>query len=197
MGWSLSRRGAREPELLDALFLSAGRALYLSNAFEGKCTFVLRIGKMVEAFQTEPPNTLEELFATAPPDKMLGGTLKDLADFERLATPEENSALSRAREARNFIAHEGAAVGLISCADSEEILARVVLLRAAVADLAVGDNIVSRWICSIEEPESRVPVEFADAYPGMVDKWVFGHFDELAELPRPKVEITQHEAIRI
>ena len=181
MSWSLSLHGEREPELLDALFLSAGRALHLSNVFETKCTFVLRIGRMVESFQSDPVLTLQEVIDGLPPDKMLGATLKDLATRERLVSPADKEVLSEAREARNFIAHEGAILGPVSSARSEAILAQAVRLREAVMNLAAGDNLVSRWIFSIEEPHARVPVEFANAYPAMVDRWVFGHFGDLLE----------------
>jgi hypothetical protein len=181
MGWSLSVLRERGPELLAALFQSAGRALHLANAFEAKCTYVLRIANMVELAEGDPVLTLQELIANLPADKMLGPTLKDLAAHQPLLPQAEAEVLSKAREARNFIAHEGVSLGPAWSADSERILKQATRLRTAVTDLAAGDNIVSTWVCAIEEPHERIPMEFAESYPGMVDRWVFGHFGDLLD----------------
>lgn len=55
---------------------------------------------------------------------------------------------------------------------------QAVRLRAAVADLTAGDNLVS-LVFAIEEPGELIPAEFADSYPDRVDRWVFGHFGDL------------------
>ena len=181
MSWSLSLLQEREPELLDALFQSVGRALYLSNAFEVKCKGVLRVANMVERIEGDPVLTLQELIADLPADKMLGATLKDLAARQQLLSSSETELLSKAREARNFIAHEGASLGPAWSADSNVILRQATQLRAAVADLAAGDNLVSTWAFAIEEPDALVPMEFVDGYPDRVDRWVFGHFGDLLD----------------
>ncbi|MGW6239749.1 hypothetical protein [Streptomyces sp. NPDC055094] len=49
MSWSLTLLKPREPELLDALFLSVGRALHLANAYEDKYQYMLRIGNLITA----------------------------------------------------------------------------------------------------------------------------------------------------
>lgn len=54
MGWSLDYLKPSEPQLLDALFLSAGRALHLANAFESKCQYVLRMANLAETAQADP-----------------------------------------------------------------------------------------------------------------------------------------------
>jgi len=51
-------------------------------------------------------------------------------------------------------------------------------LRAAVADLAAGDNVVSRWCYEIDEKEPA-PRDFISAYPDMVATWIFGALDLL------------------
>ncbi|MGI5137327.1 hypothetical protein [Streptomyces sp. CA-106110] len=61
MGWSLNYLKPREPRLLDALFLSAGRALHLANAFESKCQYVLRMANLAEAAQADPVLGLQEM----------------------------------------------------------------------------------------------------------------------------------------
>lgn len=181
MGWSLSYLKPREPRLLDALFLSAGRALHLANAFESKCQYVLRMANLAEAAQADPVLGLQEMINGLPPDKMLGGTLRDLANTSLGSRTSDFDALDGARKARNFIAHEGASVGSISAVSQGDILGHAARLRAAVADLALGDNVVSQWCFHLDEPKDSLPRMLIDAYPTMVDGWVFGHFGGLLD----------------
>ncbi|MFD5435141.1 hypothetical protein ACFWJ4_23710 [Kitasatospora sp. NPDC127067] len=126
------------------LFLSAGRALHLANAFESKCKFVLRTGNAVRAFEADPVAALQDSLAALPPDKMLGPTLRDLGDRLAHSTSWNVDVLDAARAARNFIAHEGSNVGDIHAVHARQILGHAARLRAAVSDLAHGDNIGSR-----------------------------------------------------
>ncbi|WP_225826849.1 hypothetical protein [Streptomyces naphthomycinicus] len=181
MGWSLGYLKPREPRLLDALFLSAGRALHLANSFESKCQYVLRMAHLAGAAQADPVLDLQEMIANLPPDKMLGGTLRDLSNTTLGSRASDIGLLDGARKGRNFIAHEGASVGAISHVRQDAILKHSIRLRSAVADLAAGDNVVSRWVFHIEEPDDYLPRDLIDAYPAMVDRWVFGHFGNLLD----------------
>ncbi|MGW6456704.1 hypothetical protein ACWF94_12405 [Streptomyces sp. NPDC055078] len=131
--------------------------------------------------EADPVAELEGLFAALPADKMLGPTLERLRGRMR-CSEETAGTLRRARLGRNFIAHEGAAVGDISLAREGDILVHATRLRSAVLDLADGDNIVSRWGYSIEEPRGYLPLDLINAYPEMIDEWVFGHFEDLPAL---------------
>ncbi|WP_162641518.1 hypothetical protein [Streptosporangium sp. 'caverna'] len=183
MSWSLSRLKPREPELLDATFLSAGRALYLANEFESKCQFVLRISNLISVVQDDPVLSLQEAISSLPREKMLGATLKDLTQHTLGGFDSEDiDVLDKARKARNFIAHEGVAIGAMWVARSNKILDHIIRLRAAVTDLAHGDNIISQWCHGIEEPKEPLPRFFVEAYPSMIDNWVFGHFGELLDV---------------
>ncbi|MEU0071292.1 hypothetical protein ABZ027_17355 [Streptomyces sp. NPDC006332] len=181
MGWSLGYLKPREPRLLDALFLSAGRALHLANSFESKCQYVLRMAHFAEAAQADPVLGLQEIIAGLPQDKMLGGTLRDLLSTSLGSRTTDFDLLDGARKARNFIAHEGASIGTISSARRGDILEHAVRLRAAVSDLASGDNVVSQWCFHLDEPNESLPRMLIDAYPTMVDGWVFGHFGGLLD----------------
>lgn len=181
MGWSLSYLSPRDPALLDAMFLSAGRALHLANAFELKCQYVLRIANLVEAVRGDPVLSLQQAIDAAPADKMLGGTLRDLANHLLGVQSAGAAVLDKARQGRNFIAHEGASVGAIWTADRDRILGHAIRLRVAVTDLALGDNVISQWCHGIDEPSESPPTLLIDAYPKMVDDWVFGHFGGLLD----------------
>ncbi|MGX1134980.1 hypothetical protein RKD49_007170 [Streptomyces glaucescens] len=173
MSWSLSLLAPRETELLDAFFLSVGRALHLANAYEEKCQYVLRAGNLITAHQADPALSLEEVFATVQADKLLAGTLHSLA-AHAMGQTMDFGTLHKAREARNFIAHEGASIGYMWSANSDRILRHAVKLRAAVRDLAHGDNIVSQWCYGLEEPHDPPPADWIKCYPEKIDAWVFG-----------------------
>jgi hypothetical protein len=183
MSWSLSRLAPREPELLDALFLSVGRALHLANAYEDKCQYVLRVGNLITAHQADPPLTLEEALAAAPADKLLGGTLHSLAAHAMGRTMDMDT-LHKAREARKFIAHEGASIGYVWSASSDHVLRHAVKLRAAVKDLAHGDNVISQWCHGLEEPHELPPADWIRCYPETVETWVFGSLRGLLPVER-------------
>jgi len=181
MTWSLGYLPPREPDLLDALFLSAGRSLHIANAFEGKCRWMLRCVNLVAVHQNvDPVATFEDLIAALPADKMLGPALHQLTGHMSCST-ETIDVLRRARKARNFIAHEGADVGDTSAARAKHLLAHAGRLRSAVSDLAAGDNIISEWGFHFEEPNRSLPRDLIEAYPAMIDEWVFGHFGNLLD----------------
>ncbi|MFI5749876.1 hypothetical protein ACIBBE_28995 [Streptomyces sp. NPDC051644] len=178
MSWSLSLLASREPELLDALFLSVGRALHLANAYEDKCQYVLRVGNLITAHKADPAMTLEEAIASVPADKLLGGTLHSLAAHAMGQTMDLDT-LHKARQSRNWIAHDGASIGDIWSVSSDRILQHAVKLRAAVTDLALGDNIISQWCHGLAEPHELPPTDWINDYPDTVDTWVFGQLRPL------------------
>jgi hypothetical protein len=90
-----------------------------------------------------------------------------------------NEILGKAREARNFIAHEGMGVGLLTELSAVHLVEHAARLRSAVSDLAVGDNLVSTWCYLIAEREPTPSIKHH--YPEMVDGWVFGELDHLIE----------------
>ncbi|MGC0327993.1 hypothetical protein RKD23_000983 [Streptomyces sp. SAI-170] len=181
MTWSLGHLPPREPELLDALFLSAGRSLHLANAFETKCRWIVRCINLIEAHDAaDPMATFEDIIAALPKDEMLGPTLRQLV-VHMSVSAEPADILRRAREARNFIAHEGAGVGDISAVRDKHILVHAARLRTAVSDLATGDNIVSAWGYHLDEWREPLPWDLINAYPKMIDDWVFGHFGDLLD----------------
>ncbi|MCL7493198.1 hypothetical protein M8I34_17575 [Streptomyces sp. MCA2] len=184
MSWSLSLLKPREPELLDALFLSVGRALHLANAYEDKCQYVLRVGNLIAAHQTDPAMTLQEAVASVPTDKLLGGTLHSLASHT-MGRAMDMDTLHKARQARNWIAHEGASIGAIWSVDRDHILQHAVTLRTAVTDLALGDNIISQWCHGLAEPHDPPPTDWINGYPDAVDTWVFGHLRGLLPKQAP------------
>jgi hypothetical protein len=174
VGWSVGYQPPPESDLIDEILLAAGKALYLANRFESNCQHVLGIANLVDLIK-DPVTSLEEVAAKLPEDKMLGPTLQGLFSHADMGIrPDEATALTKAKEARNYIAHEGAAaIGELSSYSVRGKLDALRALRAKVIDLANGDNIVSAWVYEIDEREPPPPI--IDDYTDLVDDWIFGH----------------------
>jgi hypothetical protein len=170
MAWTLHYQPIRNPRADDAL-LALGRALYISNAFEDKCRYVLRMINLIEKINGDPVLKLEEAIAQDPKDKMLDPTLQRLGQLLPVAG-EQAEVLAAARRARNYIAHEGGLFSIHSESNAH-LCERLEQLRRAVRDLAAGDNLMSGWTFGINNPQELAPQMLIAAYDGVVDRWVF------------------------
>jgi hypothetical protein len=174
MCWALSLAVPEEPELLALFFTAAGKALYLANAFEQKCSALLRVMKVSAHYiQTNDADAALALAQTLS-DTMLGASITGLKSFPHFAAADI-ARLHKGRDARNLIAHEGAAIGGIDVR-AKHIIAAVERLRASVTDLADADNLVSRWLYEIEEQQHAG--EIVDNYAVWIDRWIFRPLDE-------------------
>jgi hypothetical protein len=162
----------RDPEAADAALMAAGKALYLANAFESKCRFVLRVANLESFLETHPGAGLDDAIASLAREKLLYPTIEELKSFP-IVKEDEADVLDKARDARNFIAHEGAGFGDVFSTTESHVREHFHRLRKAVVDLARGDNIVSRWVYEIEEKEPA-PLSMLLSYPTLVEEWVFG-----------------------
>src|SRR5436309_6382 len=150
MGWSLDYLPVGEPELLEQFFSVAGKALYLATFFEAKCRYVLRIAKLAHAYEDTGDASATMALAEVLKDRMLCATIKDLKGFSEIKAADID-LLEKAKDARNFIAHECADLGLLSSVPARSIQEQLRRLREHVVVLAAGDNVVSRWVYEIEE----------------------------------------------
>jgi hypothetical protein len=171
MVWSLSYLPPRDPALLDEFFLAVGKALYIANAFEGKCRFVLRIAKLANHFENTNDASATMALANALKDKFLCPTIVELKGFLKIR-PGDIELLEKAKDARNYIAHEGASIGPLYNISARQIHKQLTDLHSQVELLVTGDNVVSRWVYEIEEKENA-PLEIQKAYPRWVDDWIF------------------------
>jgi hypothetical protein len=170
MGWSINRWAPKDPAALDSFFLVIGKALYIATSFEHKCKYVLRIIRIVEHF--EETNDGSAALAMAAKDAMLRRTIDGLAGPLNI-DKSELDVLVRASQARNFIAHEAAAIGNVFDVSRKGLSERLSELKHELTVLVDGDNLVSSWIYEIEEKE-RAPREVRDKYPALVMTWIFG-----------------------
>lgn len=162
MGWTLHLQPIRNP-WADPALLTGGRALYVAQAFEGKCRSLLRFGYLAQGVGSDPIASLEDLIARLPRDQLLGPTLTSLASLLPEAH-EHREVLSSAREARNYIAHESVLFGIHS-QGWEELAERMAELRRQVRILVDGDNLVSTWSHHFHERGQPTPTELKEAYP--------------------------------
>ncbi|MEV0286305.1 hypothetical protein AB0H36_19510 [Kribbella sp. NPDC050820] len=105
MPWTPHLQPIRNPRT-DAASLAGGRALYVAQAYEDKCEALLRFGHLAAGSQADPVAKLDDLIRALPRDRMLKERSRNLAQVLPSAA-EHAQVLQKAREARNFIAHEG------------------------------------------------------------------------------------------
>jgi hypothetical protein len=179
MPWTLHLQPICNPWADEAL-LTCGRALYVAQAFEGKCQELVRLGELVEAIRASPTANLDDLLLQVPPDQLLMRALKRLRRLLPDAESKTDSVLTPARAARNYIAHECAHFD-IHFARVDPIRARMIRLRSEVAKLAAGDNLVSTWLYQVEERTPDTPRRLVEAYPRMIDDWVFAPVLDLVQ----------------
>ena len=174
MSWSLSHIFPATPGHVDRALNAAGRALYLANAYESKCHFVLRIAELSEYIERVPCASFAEALASASRDRLLGPVIARLSSVAKL-DQNESAKLNEAKDGRNFIAHEGAAFGYVYSANESTVYSHIARLRTAVRQLVAGDNLVSKWVYEIEEKEPP-PNDLSHSYSSFAEKWVFEFF---------------------
>lgn len=175
MSWTIHYQPIRN-ERADNVLLTLGRAIYAASQFEGKCQYVLRIIKLVDTMHpdksADPVMGLEEAITSLPRDQVLARALQQLA-AQMPAKKSEAELLQAAKQARNFIAHEGASFGLHPPA-GQQLVEHLDKLHDAVRDLAAGDNLISLWALGIDEPRATKPSPFIAAYEDALVRWILG-----------------------
>jgi len=170
MNWSLNYQEIREPELLDELFLSIGRSLFIASAFEEKCRWILKILKFIQyAEETDPSAALGLVKALK--NGQLASTIQEMGSKIK-ANPEDIGLLLKAKDARNFIAHDAALIRDFSCISEEYIHTQFSRLDNELDALIAGDNLISAWVYEISEREPA-PQMIQTVYPKWVKDWVF------------------------
>src|SRR4051812_38310297 len=114
MGWLIGNHGPQEPELLEHFFSVLGRSLYVANMFEQKCGGVLNYARFVNAFKNVPVEEFDATFelVEAMKKKMLAGTIAEIKTSAPIKQ-EDIELLEKAKDARNYIAHEVGRIGYI------------------------------------------------------------------------------------
>jgi hypothetical protein len=175
MEWTLCRFQPQEPELLDYYFLAAGKALCVANNFEGTCKYILKMFTLADALEVGNDFDAAKELAKRLEEKMLGQAINVLGGMPDME-PGDLDILRAAKDSRNYVAHEGVALGCLYYVRTSSILKLIDVLREHVVNLAKGENLVSKWSYEICEKE---PASFADPdrYAQDVLDWIFvpGH----------------------
>lgn len=172
----------------DDLLLVLGKVTRLGMEFEGKSKGILRFIRLANALRDAPELSFEEVVASLPRDMQLARTINAFPGLG-LASKEDFVLLDSAREARNSIIHEGVHFPLHvrSPVIHDKLTNSLEVLRSNVRVLAAGDNLVSSWLHTIEDPDEGTPVFFMGGYVEAVERWIFASVWDLLKHPDSEV----------
>lgn len=153
-------------------FEAAGRALAVAQHFESACKDLLRWMHVAKAAEDGRAKTLQEFRSCADEfvGLMLGSTVKRFG-LDHDITKEELETLVKAKNARNYIAHECIAECSYHSRFSRfppELEAR---FESEVRALVAGDSLVSSWSFMFHEGQTP-PGELMLVYPEQITQWV-------------------------
>ena len=174
----MSLRVPENEPLLERYFVAVGKALLIGSNFEEKCIHVMRIQRIEEAIQKgDDPREAAGQWVEVNKTKLNNAIQK--IESDPATSDRQGEILHTARKARNFVAHEAAAMGEVWEVADSDIYTRVVRLMDRVREMAEGENIVSAWTYEITEGDPA-PASFAAGYVEQVLEWVFGDLREEA-----------------
>lgn len=138
-------------DLHDCYLASVGRSLLLAQSFEQNCKFVCLIWDLGDAFESKTISDVEQLpdYSALLLKRFLGTVIQRFGSRYPIKR-EQYEILERAREARNYIAHE-AGTPCLYYNTHEPIIEALPQLRTNITALAEGDNLVSGWSYMIQE----------------------------------------------
>ena len=163
---------------IDALTLmerhahASGRALTLAQHFEANCKDVLmwwHVSKAAEDGKVKSRADLKS-FAEELVGLMLAKTIKRLADDHEISDVELD-VLVRAKDARNYVAHECMAATSFASQFDRNPVGDDGRFRQEIRALAAGDNLISSWSYMFHEKEMP-PMHYMSAYTEKICSWV-------------------------
>jgi len=172
VAWTLDSVPPEESIRLDNYFLAVGKALCLASNFEGNCKFVLQTLTIIGAIGTSSSSDsatelLRRLSENAP---MLGETIRRIGTCSDIV-PSDIEILRAAKDSRNYIAHEAAAMGPLSEVRPKFIEDQFARLLSHAAILATGEQLVAKWCFEICEKRPG-PRDIEGRYAKRVQDWV-------------------------
>lgn len=196
MPWSVSAEPS--PEWADPVLLTVGRATYIAQNFENNCKDLrkgLRFGKQLMGLVDVEPDRVREALDEIVDEladrrfTVLGNAVKQLVeDHPDVFSTDAKSILLAAKEARNWIAHEGARFN-IRRPDPSDAVDCLRELLPNVRALAVADELVARVKWETEEsndPEADGPPLEVGNYELLVERWVFKPVAGLPGAPKTR-----------
>lgn len=129
MAWTIGVKAPRNLSQLNDFFLIVGRALYCATAFEMKCRAIFRVICSGDIYASTPDFDAACKVIESLRDRMLHDTLAGITDRFKVK-PDDAEKLDKARQARNYIAHEGSYIGAMFDTRVQDIQERLELLSA-------------------------------------------------------------------
>jgi len=161
----------------DEGFGPLGRALYFAQVYESNCRVLaslldLKSGNVVlPSDDNERQEVIQNLWK-----RNLGNNLKHLKNSYHLPT-DIFSILDKAREARNFIAHE-ICLGINDTIESDKGRSQLIeIIKKNIEKIANGD----KYVCLIIQMMTKEPIpnaKYFEEYPKNISKWVCEVYEE-------------------
>ncbi len=151
---------------------AVGRALMVAQHFEANCNDFAMWWIGSGALENGTAKSLSDLrsVSEALTELMLGGLIKRLG-ADRDITKAEIAVLVRAKDARNYIAHEAVAATSFTSRFPRRRLNELPLFKEAVRALVEGDNLISSWSYMFHEKEPS-PARHLAEYPDRLVNWI-------------------------
>ncbi len=160
-------------EFEESYINAVGRALLVAQHFEESCKDFMKrwiISGYLEVGVAKSVSDIRSISEKLT-GLMLGSSIKRLSS-DRDITDAEITVLIRAKDARNYIAHEAVtATAFISRFSRRHRPDNLSLFKDAVSALVEGDNLISSWGYMFHEQEGY-PAEYLVEYPNRLTKWI-------------------------
>ena len=144
----------------------------LAQNFEINCKGVLMWWHLSKAIENGKINSREELRSSADElvDLMLAATIRRIGTDHEVSDDELN-VLARAKDARNYVAHQCVAAISFVSKFSRHLPDEECVFREKVLALAKGDNLISSWSYIFHEKQPS-PMHFTESYTKEIADWV-------------------------
>lgn len=165
-----------DPEALnefeESYVIAVGRALLVAQHFEESCKDFMKWWIISGALEEGVAKSVSDIRSISEKltGLMLGGSIKRLRD-DRDITDAEIAVLIRAKDARNYIAHEAVTAIAFISRFSRRRPDNLSRFKEAVCALVEGDNLISSWGYMFHEQEEPSAEHLAE-YPGRLAKWI-------------------------
>lgn len=159
------------------LLESVGRAMCVAQNFEHNCKYVLMIVEMGRHAQDTSYTKSSEMWSHSERlyKRALARSIMDASEKFQIS-PKELAILSRAKDSRNYLAHNAALH--FAVLPSLEMTALLKEYCEHVQELAAGDNLVATWSFSIQEKQAT-PNRSTMTYTQDIGAWILSPIENV------------------
>lgn len=139
-------------DIHDCYLAAVGRGVFLAQNFEQNCKYVLLVWDLGEAFKSGRKVDDLPAYSSVLLKRFLGQVVKRFGTKYGIRA-DQHQVLEKARDARNYLAHEVALPCLYPSGDPDLIMSELPGFKQNIEALAEGDNLVSCWSYMIQEKD--------------------------------------------